>query len=187
MTFDDEPIEAFRRSTVRPLDLVEAEAQLPPWTRELLDCLSARARAAFVLRQTGMSYAQVGLHLGVSSSRACQLNAAAERRMVAAAQRAVQLRRVRPELVPVTTDEVPRHLRPSLDLTIDVLDLSVRSYACLHNVGATRIGDVVKLSEGDVLRIKNLGRKSVREVRTALSRLGLRFDMDVDDWQPPDS
>lgn len=185
MTFDDEPVEASRRSTVRPLDVAEAEARLPPWTRELLACLTPRARTAFVLRQTGMSFGQIGRHLGVSKSRASTLNAAAERRMVATAQRAVQLRSVRPMPVPVTTNEVPPRLRASLDLHIDVLDLSVRSYACLHNVGAIRIGDVVKRSELDLLRIKNLGRKSLKEIRTALAYHGLRFGMDVGNWQPP--
>jgi hypothetical protein len=43
---EDLPIEAFRRSPFRDLDVAEAEARLPPWTRELLACLRTRPRTA---------------------------------------------------------------------------------------------------------------------------------------------
>lgn len=72
------PVAAFRRSTLRSLDVADAESHLPPWTRELLACLGARARTAFVLRQAGMAHTQIGLHLGISSNRARQLCIAAE-------------------------------------------------------------------------------------------------------------
>lgn len=179
------PIEAFRRSPLRSLDVAEAESHLPPWTRELLACLRSRARAAFVLRQAGMACSQIGLHLGVSSSRVRQLCAAAERRMVVAARRgAVFHRGALPAHVctPSSPCPVPGSLRHALDLPLDSLDLSVRSHAGLSNRGVACVGQLVRRSEMDVLKFPHIGTKSFREIVGALARIGLHLGMDVGDW-----
>jgi hypothetical protein len=184
---EDLPIEAFRRSPLRDLDAAEAEARLPPWTRELLACLRTRSRAAFVLRQAGMTFSQIGLHLGISSSRVQQLCAAAERRMVAAARRGATIHRpvfLGHACTPAGPCQVPDNPRPVLDMPIDMLDLSVRSHGSLWSRGVRSIGDLVRLAEIDVLKIKNLGHKSFREVVAALVHIGLHLGMDIGDWRP---
>ncbi len=62
---------------------------------------------------------------------------------------------------------------------IDELELSVRAHNCLINAGIKRIIDLVNLSEDDVLRIKNFGRKSSTEVKESMKSFGLSFGMDI--------
>ncbi len=63
--------------------------------------------------------------------------------------------------------------------SIDELDLSVRSANCLKNANIHTLRDLVRKSEKDMLETKNFGRKSLEELQELLSRLGLRFGMDV--------
>ena len=51
-----------------------------------------------------------------------------------------------------------------LDLTIDELDLSVRSFNCLKRAGINTVEDLINKSEEDMLKVRNLGRKSLEEV-----------------------
>jgi len=62
---------------------------------------------------------------------------------------------------------------------IDVLEFSVRAHNCLLNAGIKRIIDLVNLSEDEVLKIKNFGRKSYDEVRDSMKSFGLTFGMDI--------
>jgi DNA-directed RNA polymerase subunit alpha len=62
---------------------------------------------------------------------------------------------------------------------IDELELSVRAHNCLVNAGVKRILDLVNLSEDDILKIKNFGRKSLGEVRENMKAFGLSFGMDI--------
>jgi DNA-directed RNA polymerase subunit alpha len=62
---------------------------------------------------------------------------------------------------------------------IDELDLSVRSANCLKNANINTLRDLVRRSEKDMLETKNFGRKSLEELQELLSRLGLRFGMDI--------
>ena len=189
MTIED--LEAYRRSALRPLDVTDAESHLPPWTRELLACLRARRRVAFVLRQAGMSTPQIALHLGVSSSRAQQLCASAERLLVAAARRGAQLETHAPagaahRCASPAPCIVPPHRWATMALSIDCLDLSARSCNGLLNVGAALIGQLVQCSQAQLLKVPNLGIKSYREITTALARLDLHLDMVVPSAAPPD-
>jgi DNA-directed RNA polymerase alpha subunit len=54
------------------------------------------------------------------------------------------------------------------------LELSVRISNALRNDGAVTLGDVVKLTEGELLRMPNFGRKSLAELKEALASLGLQ-------------
>ena len=63
--------------------------------------------------------------------------------------------------------------------SIDELELSARAHNCLLNAKINRVIDLVNVSEDASLRIKNFGRKSLDEVREALSSLGLRFGMEI--------
>lgn len=62
---------------------------------------------------------------------------------------------------------------------IEELDLSVRSANCLKNANIHTLRDLVRRSEKDMLETKNFGRKSLEELQEILTRLGLRFGMDV--------
>ncbi len=62
---------------------------------------------------------------------------------------------------------------------IDELELSVRAQNCLINAGIKRIIDLVNLSEEEVLKIKNFGRKSASEVKENLKSFGLTFGMNI--------
>lgn len=63
----------------------------------------------------------------------------------------------------------------ALDMTIDELDLSVRSYNCLKRAGINSVQELAKLDEADLMRFRNLGKKSMDEVRQKLASLGLKL------------
>lgn len=67
---------------------------------------------------------------------------------------------------------------------VDELELSVRSQNCLKNDNIVYIGDLVRKSEGEMLKTPNFGRKSLNEIKEVLANMGLRFGMEVDGWPP---
>ncbi|SDI07564.1 DNA-directed RNA polymerase subunit alpha [Alteribacillus persepolensis] len=60
-----------------------------------------------------------------------------------------------------------------LEMTIEELDLSVRSYNCLKRAGINTVQELTQKSEEDMMKVRNLGRKSLEEVQEKLSELGL--------------
>jgi len=60
-----------------------------------------------------------------------------------------------------------------LELSIEELDLSVRSYNCLKRAGINTVEDLATKSEDDMMKVRNLGRKSLEEVLKKMSDLGL--------------
>jgi len=60
-----------------------------------------------------------------------------------------------------------------LELPIEELDLSVRSYNCLKRAGINTIEDLVRKTEEDMLKIRNLGKKSLAEIKEKLGNFGL--------------
>ena len=66
-----------------------------------------------------------------------------------------------------------------LDMTIDELDLSVRSFNCLKRAGINVVGDLVKKSEEDMIKVRNLGRKSLDEVKNKLAELSKEKGIDL--------
>ncbi|MGI0240498.1 DNA-directed RNA polymerase subunit alpha [Streptococcus pneumoniae] len=60
-----------------------------------------------------------------------------------------------------------------LDRTIEELDLSVRSYNCLKRAGINTVHDLTEKSEAEMMKVRNLGRKSLEEVKLKLIDLGL--------------
>lgn len=61
-----------------------------------------------------------------------------------------------------------------LDMTIEELDLSVRSYNCLKRAGIQTVQDLAAKSEDDMIKIRNLGKKSLKEVKEKLVELGFK-------------
>ena len=60
-----------------------------------------------------------------------------------------------------------------LEMTIEELDLSVRSFNCLKRAGINTVEDLINRSEEDMMKVRNLGRKSLEEVIWKLASLGL--------------
>lgn len=68
-----------------------------------------------------------------------------------------------------------------LELTIEELDLSVRSFNCLKRAGINTVEDLVNKSESEMMKVRNLGRKSLEEVIAKLAALGLMFSKETYD------
>ena len=62
-----------------------------------------------------------------------------------------------------------------LEMTIEELDLSVRSFNCLKRAGINTVEDLINKSEEDMMKVRNLGRKSLDEVVLKLSSLGFEL------------
>ncbi|SFD83656.1 DNA-directed RNA polymerase subunit alpha, partial [Bacillus sp. UNCCL81] len=60
-----------------------------------------------------------------------------------------------------------------LEMTIEELDLSVRSYNCLKRAGINTVQELANKTEEDMMKVRNLGRKSLEEVKHKLEELGL--------------
>jgi len=65
-----------------------------------------------------------------------------------------------------------------LDRTIEELDLSVRSYNCLKRAGINTVFDLTEKTEPEMMKVRNLGRKSLEEVKVKLADLGLGLKKD---------
>jgi len=81
--------------------------------------------------------------------------------------------------VPGSDDEP---LNENLFRSVDELELSVRSANCLQNANITLIGELVQRSEQDMLKTKNFGRKSLKEIKEILSTMGLSLGLKLDNW-----
>ena len=60
-----------------------------------------------------------------------------------------------------------------LEMTIEELDLSVRAYNCLKRAGINTVAELVQRNQEDMMKVRNLGRKSLEEVEQKLEALGL--------------
>ena len=76
--------------------------------------------------------------------------------------------------------EETMELRKLLNQTIDEMELSVRSYNCLHAAGIKYIHELVSKEENQMLKYKNFGRKSLTELVEKLDSMGIHFGMEVD-------
>ncbi len=65
-----------------------------------------------------------------------------------------------------------------LEMTIEEFDLSVRSFNCLKRAGINTVDDLISKSEDDMMKVRNLGRKSLEEVQAKLAGLGLSLRKD---------
>ena len=70
-------------------------------------------------------------------------------------------------------------IKSILSKSIDEMELSVRSHNCLQAAGIYQIAELVSKDEGEMLKYKNFGRKSLTELIEKLNELGLRFGMDI--------
>ncbi|KIM18378.1 DNA-directed RNA polymerase subunit alpha [Apilactobacillus kunkeei] len=73
----------------------------------------------------------------------------------------------------VMVEKEETHKEKMLEMTIEELDLSVRSYNCLKRAGINTVQELTNKSEADMMKVRNLGRKSLVEVKNKLEALGL--------------
>ncbi len=98
------------------------------------------------------------------------------------------------EQLEVSEEVVEQVLDPRqeyLSRSVDELELSVRAYNCLKNANIHTIGELVQRTEGEMLRTKNFGRKSLNEIKEILTSMGLQLGMKLDEQgrliSPPSS
>ncbi len=89
---------------------------------------------------------------------------------------------VEPEIV--VTPEPEQPFNENLLRSVDELELSVRSANCLANANIKYIGDLVQKTESEMLKTKNFGRKSLKEIKEILAEMGLSLGMKLDNWPP---
>lgn len=91
---------------------------------------------------------------------------------------------IKPEIEeePVEVDEEALRIRKLLKMSVDELELSVRSYNCLMAANIKTIGDLVRRDEQEMLKFRNFGRKSLQELTQILEEKGLRFGMEVEKY-----
>lgn len=78
------------------------------------------------------------------------------------------------QVMPVTfTDQEDDKREKVLEMTIEELDLSVRAYNCLKRAGINTVSELVQRNQEDMMKVRNLGRKSLEEVEQKLQGLGL--------------
>ena len=94
-----------------------------------------------------------------------------------------------PEQVQPQVDEKKLKMITNLAKSVEELELSVRSYNCLKNANIQTISELVQKGDGEMLKTRNFGRKSLKEIREILGEMGLALGMKLDNWpgdsQPP--
>src|SRR5262252_3800762 len=86
---------------------------------------------------------------------------------------------VRPE---DAVSEEQQKLSENLWKSVDELELSVRSANCLQNANIRYIGELVQKTESEMLKTKNFGRKSLKEIKEILAEMGLSLGMKLEGW-----
>lgn len=79
-------------------------------------------------------------------------------------------------------DEETLRIKKLLKMSVDELELSVRSHNCLKAANIKTIGDLVRRDEQEMLKFKNFGRKSLMELGKILEERGLHFGMNIDKY-----
>jgi DNA-directed RNA polymerase subunit alpha len=89
-----------------------------------------------------------------------------------------------PETEKVESEEEAKQasIRKTLKMSVDELELSVRSHNCLRSANIKTIADLVRKDESELLKFRNFGRKSLAELSAIVDELGLNFGMDVDKY-----
>jgi DNA-directed RNA polymerase subunit alpha len=89
-----------------------------------------------------------------------------------------------PEAEKVESEEEAKlaQTRKMLKMSVDELELSVRSHNCLRSANIKTIADLVRKDESELLKFRNFGRKSLAELSAIVEELGLNFGMDVDKY-----
>ena len=80
--------------------------------------------------------------------------------------------------VQVIVEKEETHKEKTLEMTIEELDLSVRSYNCLKRAGINTVKELTDRTVSDMMKVRNLGQKSLEEIKLKLNDLGVSFRQD---------
>ena len=86
-----------------------------------------------------------------------------------------------PEPVQPQVDEKKQKVLTNMAKCVEELELSVRSYNCLKNANIQAIAELVQKTDGEMLKTRNFGRKSLNEIKEILEDMGLHLGMKVDE------
>jgi DNA-directed RNA polymerase subunit alpha len=86
-----------------------------------------------------------------------------------------------PEEITISADEP---VNENLYRSVEELELSVRSANCLQNANIRYIGELVQKTEAEMLKTKNFGRKSLKEIKELLQEMGLSLGMKLEGFDP---
>ncbi|MEW6487690.1 MAG: DNA-directed RNA polymerase subunit alpha [Thermodesulfobacteriota bacterium] len=75
---------------------------------------------------------------------------------------------------------------PNLDRKVSELELSVRAANCLKAANIRYIGELVQKTDGEMLKTKNFGRKSLNEIKDLMVTMNLHLGMEIPGWSPPE-
>ena len=78
----------------------------------------------------------------------------------------------------VMVEKEEKKKKKMLEMTIEELDLSVRSYNCLKRAGINTVKELTDRTEADMMKVRNLGQKSLEEIKLKLNDLGVSFRQD---------
>lgn len=78
----------------------------------------------------------------------------------------------------VMVEKEETHKEKTLEMTIEELDLSVRSYNCLKRAGINTVKELTDRTVSDMMKVRNLGQKSLEEIKLKLNDLGVSFHQD---------
>ncbi len=93
---------------------------------------------------------------------------------------------IEPEYKKRDKDADGKEFNENLYRSVNELELSVRSSNCLRNAKIDKIYQLVQKTEGEMLKTKNFGRKSLNEIKELLGDMGLSLGMDLEGFVPPE-
>ena len=79
------------------------------------------------------------------------------------------------DMTGLLADKEEDPIQKTLETPIEELDLSVRAYNCLKRAGHHTLQDLTNMTENEIMKIRNLGKKSLKEVMDKVKELGLKF------------
>ena len=91
-----------------------------------------------------------------------------------------------PDDIEDNSDDADRGFNENIYRSVDELELSVRSSNCLKNARIHTIYQLVQKTDGEMLKTKNFGRKSLNEIKEVLHTMELSLGMDLEGFEPPE-
>jgi len=85
-----------------------------------------------------------------------------------------------PEMVQPVVDQKKQKMWTNLSRSVEELELSVRSYNCLKNANIQTLDELVQKTDGEMLRTRNFGRKSLNEIKETLEDMGLHLGVKLE-------
>ena len=84
------------------------------------------------------------------------------------------------DMTPEGTSQENAKLKKLLNMSVNEIELSVRAANCLNNANITTVGQLAQKTEGEMLKYRNFGKKSLNEIKDKLQQLGLGLGMKFD-------